>query len=418
MSQSPTQDTLTRALHRALRHLYDPVELRLNPLAGWLKLTRGDTPSTLRSALLDAIAALKPGPRVPEDSNAWRVYQVLCFRFEEQSSQDDVAAQMAISARQVRRLEQTAIRALASQIAAKYGLRLEAEQSFAQTPVSVQVEPGTTPIEDKIQSEHEQELDWLRRSYTPDHIDVYQLVASVFKTSEPMLARAGGSVSIQLPSGLPPVNGQATTLRQILLNLLLAAASAALKPLVGIEARSSGRALDLLFSTAYSAAGQPVTADNAEYLTLARRLAELSGGAVEQLPAPTDLAFLARLTLPAAEIIPILFVDDNDDSLRLFERSLVGTRYAFAGVRDPLLVIEQAEESGARAIILDIMLPEIDGWEILGRLRTHPRLGSVPVVISTILPHAQLAFSLGASGFLRKPVNREALLELLDRLLA
>ena len=64
-----------------------------------------------------------------EDSNAWRVYQVLCYRFEEQSSQEDVAAQMTISSRQVRRLEQTAIRALAASIAAQYNLQIDATET-------------------------------------------------------------------------------------------------------------------------------------------------------------------------------------------------------------------------------------------------------------------------------------------------
>ena len=45
-------------------------------------------------------------------------------------------------------------------------------------------------------------------------------------------------------------------------------------------------------------------------------------------------------------------------------------------------------------------------------------LGSIPVIISTILPHEQLALSLGATAFLRKPVMREALIDLLDRLVA
>jgi hypothetical protein len=116
---------------------------------------------------------------VPEDSNAWRVYQVLCYRFEEQSSQDDVAAQMTVSARQVRRLEQTAIRALASQIAAQFGLRF--------MPDSSEKNAQPAPIAEEIQPDHEQELDWLRKTYTPDNANIYQLVESALQTGEPML---------------------------------------------------------------------------------------------------------------------------------------------------------------------------------------------------------------------------------------
>jgi CheY-like chemotaxis protein len=232
-----------------------------------------------------------------------------------------------------------------------------------------------------------------------------------------MLTSAGGSTLVRLPPGLPLVSGQATTLRQILLNLLLAAAGVTPQPVVTIESNFDGRSIDLLFSTARGDSDLPRAADSGEFMTLARRLAELSGGSVEQLLPPAGMIFMARLSLPAIERIPVLFVDDNHDSLQLFERSLTATRFQFAGTRDPRRAIDLAVECSARIIVLDIMLPGIDGWEILGRLRAHPSLGNVPVIISTILPHEQLALSLGASAFLRKPVSREALLDLLDRLL-
>jgi CheY-like chemotaxis protein len=66
-------------------------------------------------------------------------------------------------------------------------------------------------------------------------------------------------------------------------------------------------------------------------------------------------------------------------------------------------------------IILDVMMPDIDGWEILGRLRSHPSTSAIPVVVCTILAQEELALSLGASGFLLKPITRQALLEELDR---
>jgi len=64
---------------------------------------------------------------------------------------------------------------------------------------------------------------------------------------------------------------------------------------------------------------------------------------------------------------------------------------------------------------LDVMLPGIDGWELLGQLREHPQTSCIPVVVCTILPQEPLALALGAAAFLRKPVSREALLSALDR---
>ena len=65
-------------------------------------------------------------------------------------------------------------------------------------------------------------------------------------------------------------------------------------------------------------------------------------------------------------------------------------------------------------IVLDVMLPGIDDWELLGRLRAHPRTRAAPIIICTILPQKELALALGAAAFIRKPVSRPALLSALD----
>jgi CheY-like chemotaxis protein len=404
-------ETFVRQVHRALHHLYDPVELRLSPLAASLGITRGDVPAALRKILLDGIAALRPGPRVPLESNTWRVYQVLCYRFEEQSAQEDVAAQMAISPRQVRRLEYTAIRALASQLASQFALSLPAGEELGDKELLEEAQ------DEVVLADQAGELKWLRKSYSPESADLYHLVETTLKTGESMLAMSGGAVRVDLPPGLPPALGQATTLRQILLNLILAG----LETCPQANLQVSAGVQDEMVWIELAMAGSPQTASSAlaqdsEYLTLARHLASLSGGVVDLLASGGAQPFCVRLSMHIANPPAVLFVDDNQDSLRLFELSLVGTRYAFVSTRDPNQALTLAEEYRVRAIILDIMLPDVDGWELLGRIRAHPQLGGIPVVISTILPHEQLALSLGAAAFLRKPVGREVLLETLDRL--
>jgi CheY-like chemotaxis protein len=101
----------------------------------------------------------------------------------------------------------------------------------------------------------------------------------------------------------------------------------------------------------------------------------------------------------------------------LMHRYLEGTRYRFVGVRDPEQALTQAQALSPHLILLDVMLPGVDGWEVLGRLRENPVFRSIPVIVSTILPQEQLALTLGAAAFLRKPASRETLLRTLDRLL-
>jgi CheY-like chemotaxis protein len=65
-----------------------------------------------------------------------------------------------------------------------------------------------------------------------------------------------------------------------------------------------------------------------------------------------------------------------------------------------------------------VMMPRVDGWEMLGRLRQHPRTAHIPVVIVTILAQEELALSLGAKAHLLKPVTQATFLSVLDQLSA
>jgi CheY-like chemotaxis protein len=121
------------------------------------------------------------------------------------------------------------------------------------------------------------------------------------------------------------------------------------------------------------------------------------------------------LTLPIVEGVPILVIDDNADTLRLLQRYLSGTRYHFMGARDPEQALAMTKQTMPRVIVMDVMMSGVDGWELLGRLRTHPATRNVPVIVCTILPHEPLALTLGAAGFLRKPVSRDAFLAALNR---
>jgi CheY-like chemotaxis protein len=163
-------------------------------------------------------------------------------------------------------------------------------------------------------------------------------------------------------------------------------------------------------------APSPLHDEDRESLEMARQLLALCEGSLEVRPPGGPLEpFLARALLPAGEQTVVLVIDDNADTLRLLERYLEGSRYRFAGTRDPQQAVSLAEEVAPRIIILDVMLPGVDGWELLGRLREHPKTGGVPIVVCTILPQERLALTLGAVAFMRKPVSQLLLLAVLDR---
>ncbi len=69
-----------------------------------------------------------------------------------------------------------------------------------------------------------------------------------------------------------------------------------------------------------------------------------------------------------------------------------------------------ADDLAPAAIILDIMMPEVDGWELLQRLHTRASTSGIPVIICSAFSDPELAFSLGAASCLSKPLQRQDLL--------
>jgi CheY-like chemotaxis protein len=158
-----------------------------------------------------------------------------------------------------------------------------------------------------------------------------------------------------------------------------------------------------------------LNAEVAEALTIAQQLSEFCAGVLTMThPTAYDQRLLIQFCLPRFKRIPVLTIDDNRDTLQLLQRYLAHSQYHFIGVADPQQAIATAEKYHPQVILLDVMLPEVDGWELLGRLRQHPVTSAAPIIVCTILPQQQLALALGAAAFLRKPINQQTLLATLD----
>jgi CheY-like chemotaxis protein len=418
MSEHSTEgETLAAELRRVLQHLYDPGELGKSPLLEPLGLRARRNPVTaLRRTLTDAIQALKPGTDVPMHSNAWRLYHVLHWRYVEGSKQNDVAANLAISPRQLRRLEWEAVRMLADYMLARHDLWSTTGKA-APTPSSTQ----DAAAADAETPDREQELRWLKESFPSGIADTAEVIAASLKTVTPLASASDTRVACHVARNLPSVAGQLAALRQALTNLLTAAIRAVPggEIVVSVETDQSEIAVHVRAIGGPAAAPEPGSGIS-EHLDMARQFADLFGGTLRACPQDThaaaSMAFL--LALPIADQTPVLFIDDNADTLQLLRRYLSGTQYRFIGTRDPEQALALAQEFAPRIIVLDIMLPGIDGWELLGRLREHPETEGVPIVVCTILPQDKLAVTLGAAGFVRKPVSREALLDTLNHQVA
>ena len=403
---SENKDTLTQALQHALQYLYDPTELRKNQLLTLLRIDVGTSPlSQLRRVLATSIESLKPGSHVPPESHAWRVYNILTYRYVERMSQKETAADVALSVRQLRRSEHAAIEVLAHALKHRYKVTDEAKP-----------EPGPKQPADHAPA-RENELAWLQQTVPNETMDVQALLESVLRTAAPLVADSDVSMSLEMPAKVPPVIGKLATIRQAILNILSTGVHTAPggKGVIRVSVGPAETALDICIWRKDGSV-VPFDASMVETLTVSRDLIELGEGTLTTAPKGEGCSVTLRLPNATTRQIPILIIDDNADTIQLYHRCLAPSRFHPTSETRPQEALRTATRIHPKAIILDVMLPDIDGWELLGRFREHPDTRDIPVVICTILPQEKLALALGAAAFLPKPFTQESLLKLLSTL--
>ncbi len=111
----------------------------------------------------------------------------------------------------------------------------------------------------------------------------------------------------------------------------------------------------------------------------------------------------------------LLLVDDNEDLLALFRRYLAGHKINICSTHSSSDALELAIKTQPNLMVLDVMMPKTDGWELLQSLRSHPQTSTIPLMMCSVLREQPLALSLGATDYLIKPVSQPQLLEVLQR---
>jgi signal transduction histidine kinase/CheY-like chemotaxis protein len=163
-------------------------------------------------------------------------------------------------------------------------------------------------------------------------------------------------------------------------------------------------------------------------LALSRRLAEAHGGDLTvtsevgngsrfelRLPdsrvAVDSTREIAQASPRAAEVgAAVLVIEDDPSAVRLIRTYLETEGYSVVVASDGETGIATARTAAPAAILLDLLLPGIDGWEVLRRLKADPSLRDIPVVVVTVVDERNVAMSLGAVDYFLKPVRPEALL--------
>jgi PAS domain S-box-containing protein len=281
-----------------------------------------------------------------------------------------------------------------------------------------------------------------------ENLNVADLVEEVGATVSPLVQKNQNVLEVHCTDDPGEMYADITRMRQSLLNLLSNACkfteNGTISLDVSVETNPSGDAIvfrvtdsgigmtDEQASKLFEAFTQADASTSKRFggtglgLTITRKFCQMMGGdvGVESVEGEGS-TFTMRLPRrvedertgsDAGEVGtgdgPLVLVIDDDESARdIVRRYLEKDGYRVATAPDGETGVQMAKELNPIAITLDVMMPGMDGWSVLSELKLNPALARIPVIMLTILDEKPLGLTLGASGYLTKPVERGRLLE-------
>lgn len=389
----PSLDDFTQQLADAYEHLYDIGYLGAHPINP-LPLAQGDSAKDrawqTHHALIKVIDELNPGGRAPAMSREWRRHRLMKLRYVDGLSPQAVADALAVSRRQYYRVHDEAMRALAEMLLTQRG-----------TPS----QPAPLARDQLLRAELERHGRDGQRASLPVIVD------SALSLLHDRLSQRGLHVHATIPPALPDLRADEKLFRQLLLSTIDYLAERSSQARLELTATSAHDAVEMtlrITPALPNGQSQPVAFDE---------LAIMNGARITPLISDDGLhGFVITQPMLSSDKMPVLVVDDNEDTLELYRRYLSPERIVLSVARNSAEVFDTLLDAQPRAIFLDLMLPEQDGWDILQLLKNEPDARDIPVFICSVLKQHELALALGATGFIQKPFTKDALLAALSGL--
>src|SRR5215813_13899610 len=116
----------------------------------------------------------------------------------------------------------------------------------------------------------------------------------------------------------------------------------------------------------------------------------------------------------------ILIVDDDEDVLLIVQTILDNSGYSCVVARNGREGVEKAIESSPDLILLDVMMPELSGWEVCTTLKSAPETRQIPIAMLTVKSEIRdliTGMQVGADDYITKPFTRKKLLSTVRKLL-
>jgi signal transduction histidine kinase/CheY-like chemotaxis protein len=284
---------------------------------------------------------------------------------------------------------------------------------------------------------------------SPEPVSVAPLIEEVVGTARQLAEQNKNRLIVQTQDRLGPLTVDPMRLRQILLNLLSNACKFTKQGEVTLSVRKvvDGRHW-VEFAVADTGIGMTAEqqaklfeefsqADSSTArryggtglgLAITRKLARMMGGDVTvtsepgrgstftvRLPGSPDGAGAASADGQRPGSDCVLVIDDDATARELIAEELKAEGLSVVTAAGGLEGLKLAKELRPRAITLDVIMPDLDGWSVLAALRQDGELAEIPVIMVTILDEHRRAVALGAAGYLSKPIDRERLHRLMGR---
>jgi signal transduction histidine kinase/DNA-binding response OmpR family regulator len=281
--------------------------------------------------------------------------------------------------------------------------------------------------------------------------DISDMLNDLKATIQPLATKNANRFELDCSEGIGKISTDQTKLRQTLLNLLSNASKFTHEGRITLEARREqieGKEW-VVFSVSDTGIGmsqeqlsgvfdpfsQAELSTTKQFggtglgLAISKQFSELMGGDIGVESAPGEgTVFTVRLPLQLEPKRPeepqatkpgsqILVIDDDPSALELAQRSLVKQGFSVVTASNGKDGLTLAKQIHPQAITLDVIMPGMDGWQVLTTLKSDPETADIPVILMSMVDDRELGFALGAADYLTKPIDRNRLTRILDCLL-
>jgi PAS domain S-box-containing protein len=292
-----------------------------------------------------------------------------------------------------------------------------------------------------------------------EDFDLNLMIQSVINTIQPLLENRANNLQLLCENTLGEVHTDLTKVRQILFNLLSNASKFTEQGTITLEVKRLTEAKHEWIIFRVSDEGIGMTAEQQadlfqvfiqadasatrQYggsglgLAIVKHFTEMLGGTIHvesqfgkgsrftvRLPAylavePVKLGTIQDNSVRKPEI-PVqegvlLVIDDDETVHQMLEAYLSKMGYQVVVASNGIEGLKLAKKLHPTAITLDVMMPGMDGWEVLSQLKADPDLAHIPVIMLTMMEDQEMGYSLGASEYLTKPISRHQLINILRK---